>query len=80
MSTTVKELIEYLKSIPYDTELKVIACSYSSLGCDVQARLVPLDINPISGNVEYIDTKNNPLFHEDSVLWDRRFLEFGEMP
>ena len=76
MTTTVKELIEYLKNIPLDTELRVIVmedCGYST-----RAKFVPLDLDPATGNVEYADMAKNMFVEKHSEMWDRRFLDFGE--
>ena len=76
MATTVKDLIEYLKGIPLDTELRVVVsydCGYSTC-----TKFVPLDIDPVAGNVAYTDTANNRFVEKHSELWDRRFLDFGE--
>jgi len=76
MATTVKELIEYLKTIPLDTELQVVEtydCNYATC-----ARHVPLDIDEIKGNVTYINLANNEFVDKDSPNFDRRFLEFGD--
>lgn len=73
MPTTVKELIEYLQTIPLDTELRVVVtedCRYTRL-----SRFVPMELDQ---NVSYTDTTNNKFVEEHSELWDRRFLDFGE--
>ena len=74
--TTVKELIEYLKDVPLDTELRVVVsydCGYSTC-----AKFVPLDLDEVTGNVEYTDMAGNKFIDRHSELWDRRFLDFGE--
>ena len=76
MATTVEELIEYLRNIPSDTELRVVIvedCGYSRC-----ASFVPLDLSEYTGNVEYTDMANNPFVKRHSELWDRRFWDFGE--
>ena|GEM_PF-5026651 len=76
MATTVKELIEYLKTIPLDTELRV-AVTYDCQGATC-AKFVPLDLNQTTGNVAYTDMNGNMFVEKHSELWDRRFLDFGE--
>lgn len=78
MTTTVKELIEYLKTIPLDTELRVVVTYDCQGGYATCTKLVPLDLDPTTGNVEYIDTNGNRFIEKHSELWDRRFLDFGE--
>ena len=76
MATTVKELIEYLKTIPLDTELQVVEtydCGYSMC-----ARYVPLDIDELKGNVTYTNLSDNQFVKEDSPNFDKRFLDFGD--
>ncbi len=73
---TVKELIEYLRKIPLDTELRVVVtydCGYSTC-----AKYVPLDLDENTGNVDYTNLANNKFVKFDSNLHDRRFLDFGE--
>lgn len=75
--TTVKDLIEYLMGIPPDTELRVVVsydCEYSTC-----TKFVPLDLDQETGNVEYTDMAGNKFVERDSGLWDRRFLDFGEL-
>lgn len=76
MATTVKELIEYLKNIPLDTELRVVVTE--DYGYATRAKFVPLDVNQATGNVEYTDMAGNKFVEKHSDLWDRRFLDFGE--
>ncbi len=76
MATNVKELIEYLKTIPLDTELQVVEtydCGYATC-----ARYVPLDIDGRKGNVTYTNLADNPFVAKDSPNFDKRFLEFGD--
>ena len=76
MPTTVKELIEYLQTIPLDTELRVVVtedCGYSRC-----SSFVPMELDQYKGNVEYTDMANNRFVEKHSELWDRRFLDFGE--
>ena len=71
--TTVKELIEYLKSIPLDTELRVLVsydCGYST--CTKFEPLV------IEGNTDYTNLSGNQFVKKDSPNFDKRFLDFGE--
>lgn len=77
MATTVKELIEYLKELPLDTELMVLTAKEEGR-YETVYRFEPLDLDPVAGNVEYTDMRGNKFVEKDSALWDRRFLEFGE--
>lgn len=75
--TTISELIEYLKTIPLDTEIRVVVgrdAPYERI-----PELVPLDLDPATGNVTYVNLAGNQYIAEDSPLWDRRFLDFGEV-
>ncbi len=76
MTATIKDLIEFLKDLPMDTELRVVEvydCGYSQC-----AKFVPLDLDKYTGNIEYSDMSKNQFVKDDSELWDRRFLDFGE--
>jgi len=76
MPTTVKELIEYLQTIPLDAELRVVVtedCGYSQC-----SRFVPMELDQYKGNIEYTNMANNQFVEKHSELWDRRFLDFGE--
>ena len=76
MATTVKELIEYLKTIPLDTELRVVVvedCGYSRC-----ASYEPMDISEFTGNVEYTNLAGNQFVKPDSPQFDKRYLDFGE--
>lgn len=73
-ASTVHELIEYLKTLPPDTELRVVTtydCGYETC-----AKFVPLKV---SENVDYVDTAGNRFMEKHSEMWDRRFLDFGEI-
>lgn len=74
--TTVKELIEYLKTIPLDTELRVI--EVYDFGHSTATRFVPMSLDEQNRNVEYTDLAGNKFVEKDSENWDRRFLDFGE--
>ena len=75
MAATVKDLIEYLSGIPLDTELRVLRTYEKNYG--VCTEYVPLDLNEITGNVEYTNMAGNQFVEKHSELWDRRFLDFG---
>ena len=74
--TTVKELIEYLKTIPLDTELRVV--EVYDFGHSTATRFVPMSLDEQNRNVEYTDLAGNKFVEKDSENWDRRFLDFGE--
>ena len=76
MATTVKDLIEYLRNIPLDTELRVVMVD--DCGHDQCASFVPMDLSEYTGNVDYTDLTGNPFVKEDSALCGRRFLDFGK--
>ena len=76
MATTVKELIKYLETIPLDTELRVVVvedCGYSQC-----ARFEPMDISEFTGNVAYTNLAGNQFVKQDSPMFNKRFLDFGE--
>jgi len=74
--SSVKELIEYLKTVPLDAELRVLTaydCGYSTC-----VKFVPLEIEGIKSNIDYTDLSGNPHIKKDSPIFDKRFLDFGE--
>lgn len=76
MKTSITQLIEYLKTLPPDTELSVVRgydCGYST--CTEE---VPLDLDPITGNVDFADYTGNKFVKPDSPLRNKKYLVFGE--
>ncbi len=62
MATTIKEFIEYLKTLPPDTEVGVI-CGYTS-GYSYDTKEVPLEIDE---NTCYTDFTGNPNVKEEHL-------------
>ena len=72
MATTVKEFIEYLKTLPEDTELSVIrgyTCMYEH-----GTEEVPLEIDV---NTEFVDFTGNPYAKEDANYYNKKYLNLG---
>ena len=76
MATTVKELIDYLKTIPLDTELHVLVREEGDYWDRVN--YAPMDLSELTGNVGYVNLADNPLVKPDSPEFDKRYLYFGE--
>ena len=73
--TTITEFIEYLKTLPPETEVSVVRgydCGYSK--CTEE---VPLNIDPATGNVEYIDLTCNQFVKDDDMA-SKKCLILGE--
>ena len=74
--TTITEFIEYLQTLPPETEISVVRgydCGYST--CTEE---VPLDIDPLTGNVEFIDLTGNQFVKDDDLMANKKYLSLGE--
>ena len=74
--TSRDEFIEYLKTLPQDVEISVIH-SYVS-GHETFVKEVPLNIDPIEGNVDFIDLTGNPHVNQGDPLENKKYLVLGE--
>ena len=74
--TSITEFIEYLKTLPPDTEISVV-CGYDC-GYSTCTEEVPLDIDPINGNVEFTDLTGNQFVKNDSPIANKKYLTLGE--
>lgn len=73
--TTVSELIEYMQKLPPDTEVEVIEgydCGYATC-----TRIVNLDLDELSGNVEFTDFRDNPFVSESDPYYKKTYLLLG---
>ena len=73
---TVLDLIEYLNTLPSDTEVSVIRgydCNYSYC-----AEEVALDLDPLTGNIDFTDMTGNQFVKEDSEHYNKKYLVLGE--
>lgn len=74
--TTITELIAYLMTLPSETEVSVVrgySCGYST--CTEE---VPLDIDPATGNVDFIDLTGNQFVKDDDPRANKKYLTLGE--
>jgi len=74
--TTVKELIDYLETLPRETEVHVVVgidCGYG-----YGTKEVPLDLDPAEGNMEFMDFTGNKFVKEGSDLVNKKYLLLGE--
>ena len=74
--TTITEFIEYLKTLPPDTEISVVRgydCGYSY--CTEE---VPLNIDPLNGNVDFTDLTGNQFINDDDPKSNKKYLTLGE--
>ena len=74
--TTKTEFIEYLKTLPPETEVRVVRgydCGYSK--CTEE---VPLNIDPVTGNVKFIDLTGNQFVKDDDRA-NKKYLILGEI-
>ena len=72
--TTVAELIEYLKKLPPETEVRVV--EVDNYEYSICSSFKPLDL---ANNVNYVDLTGNLNVEEDSPLFGRKFLDLGEV-
>ena len=70
--TTVAQLIDYLQTLPPQTEVEVMVEHSRDYSTSVIS--VPLDINQ---NSDYFDGVLNPYVASNSPLFNRRILTFG---
>jgi hypothetical protein len=73
--TTIKEFIEYLKTLPPDTEISVLR-TYTS-GYNTIVERVPLNLDPIEENVEFIDLTGNKFVKKDDDGFNKKYLVLG---
>lgn len=74
--TTITEFIEYLRTLPPETEVRVVRgynCGYSL--CTEE---VLLDINPITGNIDFTDLSGNKFIKDDDPRANKKYLTLGE--
>ena len=72
-ATTIAEFIDYLKTLPPDTELQVVrgyACGY-----DYCTEAAPLEIDENTG---FCDLTGSPHVKEDNPLYNKKILFLGE--
>lgn len=74
--TTVRELIDYLKTLPEDTEVEVIVGHYSDYSYCTET--VPLNLDPYTGNVDFTDFSGNEFVKEGSKFFNKKYLTLGE--
>ena len=72
--TTITEFIEYLQTLPEDTELYVVKGFYE--GFTYVSEEVLLDID---GNTEFVDLTNNKFVKKGDVRENRKTLTLGEI-
>jgi hypothetical protein len=70
--TTITEFIEYLKTLPPDTDVRVLR-EYT-IGYDTGTEYVPLEIGV---NTDFIDLTGNPHVKVDNPLYNKKFLDIG---
>jgi len=73
MATTITEFIEYLKTLPPDTELSVICGVHSMYSYDTNE--VPLEIDE---NTNFVDFDGNPFVPEGAPYYNKKYLTLGE--
>lgn len=74
--TTITEFIEYLKTLPLETEISVVRgfdCGYST--CTEE---VPLDLDHVTGNVDFTDLTGNQFVRDDDPRANKKYLTLGE--
>ena len=73
--TTLHEFIDYLKGLPPDTEISVLR-SYD-YGYATGVDEAPLDIDPITGNVDFTDLTGNQFVKDDDPRANKKYLTLG---
>ena len=73
--TTAKELIEYLKTIPEETQIRVLE-RYEN-GYSTYVKEVDLNLDLINGNIEFEDFRLNPFTKETDAHYMKTYLLFG---
>lgn len=73
---TVKELIDYLKTLPEDTEVEVVVGHYSDYSYCTET--VPLSLDPCTGNVDFTDFSGNEFVKEGAKFFNKKYLTLGE--
>ena len=74
--TTLREFIDYLECLPPETEVSVIHsydCGYSTC-----TKEVPLDLDPVTGNVDFTDLTGNQFVKDDDPRANKKYLVLGE--
>ena len=75
-NATVKDLKEYLKQFPDDTEIEVLKEENTGyMGAYITT--VPLDLNEYSGNVEFMDFTTIDI-EPDHRYYGKKLLIFGD--
>ena len=74
--TTITEFIDYLKTLPPETEVSVIrAYDYAYSTCTEE---VGLNIDPVQGNVDFTDLTGNKFVKADDPRLNKKYLVLGE--
>jgi hypothetical protein len=78
--TTVKQLIEYLKMLPPETECQVLVekPSYRNYGGAYDVSVESMDLREYEGNVEYTDFADNQFTKPGEPHFNKKYLQFGE--
>lgn len=73
--TTVRELIEYLQTLPESAEVQVVEgydCGYSYC-----TKEVDINLHPYDGNVDFIDLTGNQFVDQDDERFNNAYLILG---
>ena len=74
--TTITEFIEFLKTLPPETEISVVR-GYDC-GASYFTEEVPLSIDPNTGNVYFTDLTGNQFIKGDDPRLNKKYLIIGE--
>ena len=78
MTTTIKELKEFLAQFPEDTEVEVLEEEDIGNYHGAQAVEVPLNLEEYSGNWEFQDFTKNEFVKENHPYFGKKVLTLGE--
>lgn len=74
--TPVDELIAYLQTLPKDVILEVCSEDRSS-SWGTMVIVEDLDLDPYTGNVEFLDMRGNPHVKPENITYNKVYLRFG---
>lgn len=71
----VDKLIEYLQTLPPETEVNVL--EIGSSGYEMTHKWVPLELGEYSDTCDFIDLTNNPFVKDDDPRKNSKSLDLG---
>lgn len=77
MQFSIDDLIEYLQTLPKETNFSFLRQVNSHSHDHIEE--VPLDLDPVKGNVYFVDLTGNPFIKPGSSLENKKYLLLGEL-